>query len=116
MKPRISVTKETIFAINTNLLFSYPNILDINNIIIASGTIAKLIIPIASAASINFGKNIGINFGKTKNPNSEIPIEIIMMIFLIFLLEISLASWGNKYLNAIDENIIKIVKCWCAKE
>ena len=38
------------------------------NIVIASGTTAILIIPMASTVSINFGKNIGINFGTTKTP------------------------------------------------
>tara|TARA_Y100000741_G_scaffold137942_1_gene103947 strand:+ start:366 stop:575 length:210 start_codon:yes stop_codon:yes gene_type:complete len=67
-------------------------------------------IPIASTVSMNFGKNIGINFGKVKNPDIDIPNEIIITIFLILLLEIPLASCGNKNLKAIDENITKIVK------
>ena len=65
INPIIIVSKATNLAISTNLLFSCPSIFDIHSIVIASGTTAKLIMPTASAASINFGKNIGINFGNT---------------------------------------------------
>ena len=76
MKPIIIVDKASIFAINTYLLFSLLKNFDMYNIVIASGTTAILIIPMASTVSINFGKKIGIIFGNTKNPKSEIPIDI----------------------------------------
>ena len=116
MKPIIIVDNAIIFAINTYLLFSLLNNFDTYNIVIASGTTAMLIIPIASTVSINFGKKIGIIFGNTKNPNSEIAIDMKIIIFFNFLLETPLESCGNKYLKEIDDNITKIVKICNDKE
>ncbi len=116
MNPIIIVDKASIFAINTYLLFSLLKNFDMYNIVIASGTTAILIIPMASTVSINFGKKIGIIFGNTKNPKSEIPIDIKIIIFFNFLLETPLESCGNKYLKDIDDNITKIVKICNDKE
>ena len=104
------------FAINIELLFSCPRIFDVYSIVIVSGNTAKLMIPIASTVSINFGKNIGISFGRRKYPDSEIVIEIKIIIFLIFFFEIPVASCGKRYLNEIVETIIKMAKIWSANE
>ena len=58
------------------LLFNFTNTLAKYNIVIASGITARLIIPIASTVSMNFGKNMGMIFGRIKKPHSEIIIEI----------------------------------------
>ena len=79
------------------------NLIKYNKIdrVIVSGTIAILMIEIASTAWINFGKNMGIIFGNTVIPSIEIPIEIKIKIFFKFLFEIPLESCGSKYLKEI---------------
>ena len=110
IKPIIIVAKATNLVINTNLLFSFPNIFEEYSIVIASGITAMLMIAIASTASMNLGKNNVINFGKTRIPKIEIPIATIIVIFFKFLLDTPLASCGKRYLKTIAENMTKTVK------
>ena len=116
IKPIIKRDNENNFEIKIILLFSLPNIFDMYNIVIVSGTTAILIIEIASTAWINFGKNTRMIFGKTVTPSIEIPIEIKIKIFFKFLFESPLESCGNKYLKEIEEKIIRIEKICNDKE
>ena len=110
IKPITIIDTASNLAINTNLLFSFPNIFEEYSIVIASGITAILMIAIASAASTNSEKTNVINFGKTRIPKIEIPIDVIIVIFFKFLLDAPLASCGKRYLKTTDEKMIKIVK------
>ena len=110
IKPITIIDNASNLAVNTNLLFSFPNIFEEYSITIASGITAMLMIAIASTASMNLGKNNVINFGKTRIPKIEIPIATIIVIFFKFLLDTPLASCGKRYLKTIAENMTKTVK------
>ena len=81
--PTIIMQSVIIFSISTDLLFSNPNSLELNNNVSVYGITARLIILIASMTSMYCGNNIGIIWGNTVTPKKTIPIEAKIVIFLI---------------------------------
>ena len=71
------ITVAIIFPINTTLLFSEPRNCDSKIDAIIVGTTTRLIIWIASTASIYLGKNTSITIGPRNIPSNDTGIEII---------------------------------------
>ena len=96
--PIVRKTNEIPVPIITILLLSFPKNCASRINAILPGITTKLIILIASTASMNLGKKFSIKVGAINIPKTDIEIEKIMTIIFGFLFLTPLDSCGSKYL------------------
>ena len=83
--PKTNENNDTLVPMITILLFSLPKNSDSSISERVAGTTTKLIIFIASVASINFGKNSLIRIGATNIPRNIINTEKMITTIFAFL-------------------------------